>query len=297
MPELPLLRGVEPVKISWSQLRLYDECPAKSELMRKHKPAVQDMRNFFHGNVVDLAMRTWLTQPRPEPGWMAAHIEEMFEKSLGSAKAEGGVIRWKTPSDRAEVLEFCRELVIRLEEILNKFCLPFDWHPAYRFHVPLRIPYIDGKHSAQITLTGEIDLLVFDNTPAEKLKPGIEPGRIAIWDLKGTANEEYYRKVMAQLVFYAIAVKASKAERLGRWAAKTGLIQPMCEQRVRAFDITEDAIREMAGRIERVAHARWNGPLPPKVSDTGCNYCEVRHACSKFKTAPGQQRGRVAVPG
>lgn len=286
MPELPLLHGVEPIKISWSQLRLFDECPAKSELMRSHRPAIQDMRNFFHGNVVDLAMRTWLTQPKPEPGWMAAHIEEMFEKSLGSAKEEGGVIRWKTPSDRAEVMEFCRELVIRLEVILTKFCLPFDWHPAYRFKVPLVIPYIDGEHSAQITLTGEIDLLVF-----------APDGRIAIWDLKGTANEDYYRKVMAQLVFYAIAVKASKAEKLGRWPVKTGLIQPMCEQRIRAFDIEPDAIREMAGRIERVAHARWHGPLVPKVSDAGCDRCEVRHACSKFKTTAGQKRGRIAVPG
>lgn len=297
MTTLPLLRGVEPIKISWSQLRLFDECPAKSELMRKHKPSVQNMRNFFHGNVADLAMRTWLTQDPPQPGWMAAHIEEMFEKALGAAKDEGGVIHWKTPTDRAEVLEFCRELVIRLEEILNKFCLPFDWTPAYRFSVPLVIPYIDGEHSAQITLTGEIDLLVFDNTPAEKLKPGIEPGRIAIWDLKGTANEDYYRKVMAQLVFYAIAVKASKADQLGRWASKTGLIQPMCEERIRPFDITGDAIREMCTRIERVAHARWHGPLAPKVSDVGCDYCEVRHACSKYRTAPGQKRGLIAIPG
>lgn len=297
MTVLPLLRGVEPIKISWSQLRLFDECPAKSELMRKHRPAMQDMRNFFHGNVVDLAMRTWLAQSQPEPGWMAAHIGEMFEKSLGAAKDEGGVIHWKTPTDRAEVLEFCRELVVRLEEILTRFCLPFDWHPAYRFKVPLVIPYIDGEHSAQITLTGEIDLLVFDNTPAGKLKPGIEPGRIAIWDLKGTQNNDYWRKVVAQLVFYAIAVKASKAEQLGRWPVKTGLIQPMCDTRVLAFDIEPDAIREMAGRIERVAHARWRGPLAPKVSDTGCQYCEVRHACPKFKTAPGQKRGLAAIPG
>jgi len=121
------------LRLSWSRLRLHDECPAKGDLMRKASSPYKDVRNFFHGNVVDLLLRRWLaTGTRgedglyrrgpdgPHPGWMAARVDEVFEESLAIAKDSGdGFVKWKTTTDRADTLEFCRELALRLEEIIT----------------------------------------------------------------------------------------------------------------------------------------------------------------------------------
>lgn len=263
------------VRISWSYLRNFDECPAKADLIsRKMKSPLMDARNFFHGNVCDLAMRRYLSLPDPmsELGWMAAQVDAIFDESLQIATDTGdGIVKWKSPTDAAETREFCREAVTRLEPLLVKYCLPFDWKPAWRFKVPLKVHY--GREVRQITIVGEIDLLVFDGT-----------GRVWIWDLKATKNNEYYRKVLGQLAFYAIAVKASEAEKLGRWPVRAGLLQPMCDTPDLMFDIMADsgqAIREMAGRIERVAGDIWAGRLDPKPNDR-CGWCEVRAACPVF---------------
>jgi hypothetical protein len=270
----------KPLSLSWSRLRLHTECPAKGELMRTHKPATQDIRNFFHGNVVDLAMRRWLSQESPEAGWMAAQVDAIFEESAQIAKDTGdGIVRWKTPSDRSDTLLFCRELVTRLEPILARYALPFFWQPAIRFRVPVSVPYLDGTPRV-IYLVGEMDLMVED---CEE--------RIAVWDLKATKDDGYYRKVLGQLAFYALAVKAMK----GRFPAMTGLIQPMCAEQVKPVTVTDQAVREMAGRITALAHDIWAGRLAPKEDDAGCTGaygCAVRHACPKFKMGPP---GRTAL--
>jgi PD-(D/E)XK nuclease superfamily len=260
--------GYEPVSLSWSRLRTHDECPAKGDLLSRHrKSPYADIRNYFHGNVVDLTMRRWLSQESPEMGWMAAQVDAIFDESIELAKSTGdGIVKWKGPDDRTETQAFCRELVVKLEEILAKYCLPFDWNPAWRFKVPLTIAY--GREMRQITLRGEIDLLVFDKT-----------GRIAVWDLKATQNNEYWRKVLGQLVFYNLAVRCSEASTLGKWPVMSGLFQPMCDQPVLPVTVTPQAIREMAGRIERVAGDIWAGRMPAKPDAYRCGSCEVRHAC------------------
>jgi hypothetical protein len=264
----------KPLSLSWSRLRTHTECPAKGELMRTHKPPTQDIRNYFHGNVVDLAMRRWLSRENPETGWMAAQIDAIFEESAQIAKDTGdGIVRWRNPSDKEETRLFCRELVVRLEPILARYALPFTWQPAIRFRVPISVPYLDGELRL-INLVGEMDLMVEDSQ-----------GRIAVWDLKATKDNGYYRKVLGQLAFYALAVKAMK----GRFPAMTGLIQPMCDERVKPVQVTDQAVREMAGRITALAHDIWAGRLAPKEDDAGCTGaygCPVQHACSKFKLPP-----------
>jgi hypothetical protein len=276
----------KPVRLSWSRLRVHDECPAKGDLIaRKMKGPITDVRNFFHGNVCDLAMRRFLAleDPASEMGWMAAQVDALFDESLEIAKSTGdGVVKWKHPGDRDETREFCRQCVTQLEPLLAKYCLPFDWSPGWRFKVPLKVHY--GQEIRQITLTGEIDLLVFDGQ-----------GRVWIWDLKATKNNEYYRKVLGQLAFYAIAVKASDADRLGQWPVMAGLLQPMCDTPDLRVDIMKDgqAIREMASRIERVAGDIWAGRLDPKPTDW-CNRCEVINACPAFSPAQGSKISLVA---
>jgi len=276
---MPERTGVEqgPVRLSWSRLRVHDECPQKGQLLAQRKKAkVADIRSYIHGNIADQLMRRWLSMDEPPPGWMTEHLDEVFEATVTEARETGdGIVKWKSPTDRAEVREFVRELVTRLEEILGKYCLPFDWTPAYRFEVPFEV------HGIAVRLVGEADLLVFDNR-----------GRVAVWDLKATQNNEYWRKVVAQLVFYAIAVRASGAEQLGRWPAMAGLIQPMCDQRVLPVTITPAAIREMGARIERAASDILAGRLDPRPGDY-CQWCEVSHACPAWTVRGG--RGRVSI--
>lgn len=243
--------------------------------MRRHKPSSQDVRSFFHGNVVDLAMRRWLEFDEPPPGWMAAHVSELFDESIEIAReVDHGYVKWKHPGDQRETREFCLECVSRLEPILARYCLPFTWVPAVRFSVPVQIEDLSGVPHTVI-LVGEMDLMVQDARE-----------RVAVWDLKATKDNEYYRKVLGQLAFYALAVRAMS----GKFPAITGLIQPMCDQQVLPVTVDDAAVRQMASRIEKTARDIWAGLLAPKADDAGCSWCPVKHACPKFKmpTSPGR---------
>jgi hypothetical protein len=265
------------LRLSWSRLRLHDECPAKWQLKRDGKSSLTDIRNFMHGNVVDLAMRRWLSQESPEAGWMRAQVDAIFEET--SKPSDEGMVKWKSASDRRDTLDFCRELVVRLEKILLRYALPFNYDPAIRFAVPITIPGLDGE-PRELILHGEMDLLVEDCD-----------GLIAVWDLKATRDNGYYKKVLGQLAFYAIAVLAMR----GRLPAMTGLLQPMCDQQVLPVTVTPQAVREMAARIERTAHDIWAGRTLPKASDEGCNWCEVQRLCSKFDKRQVVRSGRTAL--
>ena len=105
------------------------------------------------------------------------------------------------------------------------------------------------------------------------------------WDLKGTEDASYWRKVTGQLLFYEIALRLMT----GEWPKVSGLIQPMCPDPVLTFCFTEDDRREMLGTICRVAEDIWRGELPPKSGNAGCSQCEVSAACPKF----AHGRGRV----
>ena len=70
----------------------------------------------------------------------------------------------------------------------------------------------------------------------------------------------------------------------------------MCSQRWLPVDVMADdgqAIREMAGRIERMARDIWEGRMPPKPNEF-CGSCEVRHACSAWSAPVGGQALLVA---
>jgi PD-(D/E)XK nuclease superfamily len=265
------------LRLSWSRLRLDAECPAKWQLKRDGKSSLTDIRNFMHGNVVDLAMRRWLSQENPEAGWMRAQVDAIFEET--SKPSDEGMVKWKSATDRRDTLDFCRELVVRLEKILLRYALPFNYDPAIRFAVPITIPGLDGE-PRELILHGEMDLLVEDRD-----------GLIAVWDLKATKDNGYYKKVLGQLAFYAIAVLAMR----GRLPAMTGLLQPMCDQQVLPVTITPQAVREMAARIERTAHNIWAGRTLPKVDDEGCNWCEVQRLCPKFDKRQVVRSGRTAL--
>lgn len=270
----------KPLRLSWSRLRSHAECPAKGQLLSQgYKAKGSDIRMFFHGTVVDSAMRQWLAMENPPLGWMLERVDQILDEEETKARETGdGIVRWRNVQDKEEVRAFCRELVTRLETLLAVICLPYGWQEARRFTVPMTIPGLDGQ-PRRIDLTGEIDLLT------------MPPQGVVVWDLKATKDSGYWRKVLGQLIFYEIAVFIMK----GAWPVRSALIQPMCEQQIVPFQITEDQRREMLTRIVRTAHDIWQGNTLPKADSVGCQGCFVRHACPKYKVAGG--RGRVVMPG
>lgn len=268
------------LRISWSRLKAWEECTEKGYLIgRGLKSPAADLRIFFKGTVVDRCMRRWLDQPEPIPGWMAAQVDTIFDEEWETARTTGdGMVSWRDPGEGKRTRDWCRELVTRLEPILNVVAIPFNYQPAVRFSAPLIIPYLDGT-PMQITLHGEMDLLC--ENPAQ------DPRQFHIWDLKGTVDEHYWKKCVGQLVFYDIACFAM----FGVWPVRSGLIQPMCQAQTPTFTFTDQHRNEMLGRIERVAHKMWRNEHRPKASNSGCDICPVQHACPKW----GAGRGRAPI--
>lgn len=265
----------KPLRISWSKIREHEECRQKSYLKATgHKSPVMDVRNFFQGNVVDRCMRNWLDAAEQNPGVMAAMVEQELIDSEARAKDTGdGVIKWRHASDRDQLKVWCTDLVSRLEPILYQYAIPYEYQPALRFAVPIELPHPDG-HQEQVQLVGEMDLLVKE---ADK--------QWRVWDLKGTNDDNYWRKTVGQLVFYEIACKLM----FGDWPVSSGLIQPMCKERVISFTFEKEQRMDMFYRISKVATDMWRGDVAPKASNAGCNRCEVQHACIKYKATPGQR--------
>ena len=214
-----------PLKVSWSQLRNHEECHRKSYLLRSGKKAkVTNVRNFYHGSVVDQVMRDWLESPLRQPGGMQKMVDRVMSEVADEAKGNDQLIRWRNAQDKEDVRQFCLTLVERLEPILRERVLPFQHEVGKWFKVPIQLPDPYGV-LREVTLIGEMDLLCYDDGPI-------------VWDLKGTADDQYWRKVLGQLTFYDIVITISSGQR----TRKTGLIQPMCSEPVLEF-VIDDAMR------------------------------------------------------
>lgn len=261
------------MRVSWSMLRAHEECKQKSfQLRAGRRNQVGDLRSYFHGMVVDRVMQDWLRHPDRTPGAMPGMVEAAIGQVMTDAATDGdGVVRWRHLDDRAELTAFCVELVRRLEPILTELILPHHFDGPYRFKQPLRVPYLDGT-PVVITLTGEMDLLTHPTG-----------GPHAIWDLKGTRDDQYWRKVVGQLVFYDVAHLAATGLR----SVEVGLIQPMCTQPVLRWAVTDDQRRAMQARIIAYCRDVWTGQRACKDGTSGCLRCVVRGSCERFAAPPG----------
>lgn len=258
----------DPLSISWSRLRAHEECKQKAHLIGQGKrgPAT-NLRNYFHGMVVDTIMKTWLSDPHRRAGDMTAMVRDAIHDVQTQARDTGdGVVRWRTAGDQAELTQFCIDLVERLEPILRVLVLPYPFDVGYRFKVPVKIPDLTGTPTL-VYLHGEMDLKVQ------------HPDFWAVWDLKGTRDDQYWRKVLGQLTFYDLAGYAIHGTPSGR----AGLIQPMCTEPVLEATIGPDERNAMWARIVRYAHDVWSQDVSCKDSTGGCDWCEVRHACPRFQ--------------
>lgn len=261
----------KPIRISWSGLRAHADCRQKSYLIRSGKRSkAADLRLFFHGMVVDKAMVDWLLNPNRSAGDMKAAVDGLIDSVAQEAVDSGdGVVRWRHRGDRAELREFCIELVDKLEPILHERILPHPFEVRRRFTVPVTMPYLDGTPTT-VLLTGEMDLLV-------------QHDGWVVWDLKGTRDNDYWRKVLGQLVFYDLATLALHGEP----SRLTGLIQPMCNQPVVEFELNNDQRTVMWTRIQAMAEDIWRENNECKKTTGGCNWCEVKHACPRYQPDSG----------
>lgn len=268
----------KPLRISWSAIRSHEECHQRSYLMREGKRAkVSNIRNFFHGMVVDQIMREWLDNPLIRHGDISGLVTATMDEMEGVEREKGAMVRWRDAADRKTVRDFCTELVNRLEPILEQHVLPYQYEHGKWFKVPMSLLDADGQQR-DIVLTGEMDLLVYNDGPI-------------VWDLKGTADDQYWRKVIAQLVFYDLAVWVA-----GKTKTRfVGLIQPMCNERLLTFEVTDEDRRNLMIRIQRYAHDVWAGERRCTQDTSKCHWCDVKHACSRFQQPSTAVFGELAA--
>jgi PD-(D/E)XK nuclease superfamily protein len=264
--------GPRRLRISWTSLQTHETCKQRAHLQQgKRATPAQNIRPFFHGIVADKCMRTWLESDNPVSGEMVAMVEDVIEMSIQRAKdRESGVVQWKSRTDRAEMADWVRVLLTRLEPILQKHVLPHSYQPEYKFRVPIRIPDLDGNRSV-IDLVGGMDIRVREMDP--------EP----IWvgyDLKATADPGYLRKVLGQSIFYSVANFAEWGEPFKKFA----FIQPMVENNPLPFvKISHEDLQSMMSRIVSMAHDMWRNDTTPRPLDDNCAWCPVKSACARFK--------------
>lgn len=263
------------LRISWSGLRTHEECKQKGYLTRTGKKAPLDnTRIFFAGNVTDRVVREWLNNdPEHNIGMMPEMVEPMVdshrEKILAGDPEKGvepGVMRWKNRGDREDVIRDCIEAVTKIEPSLLKYVVPFEYQPDFKFEAPVEIPHPNGG-TETILLIGYMDILVRDDKE-----------RWWVWDVKHTRDDSYWRKTIGQLGFYDLAVELL----FGQPTIRTGLLQPLCKKRELPYAVNPESRVQLMQRIIGMATDIWRDEKTPRVDNTLCNYCPVKHACSKF---------------
>jgi len=268
------------IKISWSKLRTHEECKQKAHLQSSGKRAqMEDFRMFFPGTVTDRVVRDWLLEsPEDNLGRMPSMVVEAMEREEQNILDGRGSLRWKSKGDREEVKDLCIRAVTQIEPDLQRLVLPYEYQPDFRFKVPLDVEHPGGGFG-QVILNGAMDILVRDHE-----------GNFQVWDVKHTQNNDYWRKTEGQLTFYDLAVELA----FERPTTVTGLLQPLCTDTVKSFEISADKRAQMLQRISSMAKDLWEGNVEPRDDNKYCNYCAVKHACVKFQ--PVIKDGKKRMP-
>lgn len=266
------------MRLSWSGLRVQEECSEKGYHKRQGNFSKRNnQRVFFPVTVLDRVVRDWL-DAGGETDAMPDMVEAVMDREWKIIRDEGGEISWRDSADRARVLSDVREAVDKIQPALQRLVLPFDYQSDYRFSVPVNLPHPAGG-TEEILLIGAMDILVRDAS-----------GRFCVWDVKMTRDNDYWRKTRGQLTFYDVAVLLSENSK----TYKTGLLQPLCREEIKVFEISDNDRAQMMQRISAFARAVWNKERTPRQDTTYCRYCEARNACSKFE-ASRDEKGRRTV--
>lgn len=273
--------GGHTVRVSWSSLKTHEECRQRGALHREGKRSkITNVRNFFPGRVTDRVVRYWLEDdPRANLGVMPDMVRDIVERELASVGEEGEIVDWRHKTDKDDVIRQCEEAVRRIEPALERYVLPYSWMVDFGFRTPvlMRAPWgLD-----QVILNGYMDIIVRD--------PETDSWRI--YDVKHTANKDYWKGSFGQLVFYSYENQI----RTGNLPLEVGFFQPLVAEGVKRFKVTDTHVNVLAGRIQSMAYEVWSGMDFPRSDNTLCNFCDAKHACVKFKPVTNG-KGRRVVP-
>jgi hypothetical protein len=257
--------------ISWSRLRTHEECRQKGMLQRAKKQApLRDVRNFFPGTVTDRVVRDWLNgEPEKNPHLMPDMVAAILDREEKLVPQEGGILKWRDKEDRDRILKECVEAVTKIEPLLNKYVLPYEYAVDVRFKAPMLAPHPNGTME-QVVINGAMDILVRDAV-----------GRYAVWDVKHTRDDNYWKKTRGQLSFYDLAILLLE----GEYTYFTGLLQPLCKKPDPGFRLGEDDRSQLMQRVLAMANDVWKEDFTPTKDTNACYWCDVKHACIKFKSA------------
>lgn len=273
------------IKVSWSSLLRWEECGMKFlKHDQREKSVITDGRNFIQGSICDKVMRQWLSESNPQPGGMFNYIEDALQ--FYAKENDEYVIKWRGDrnEDFTKVREFCYGAIASLEHVLTEKVLPYEYDPAGRFDVPIKIPSLSGE-LMEIRLIGEWDLLVRDKNKDYH-----------IMDLKVTANKDYVKgKTLAQLTFYALVV-GSMFKDLSQ-PKTAGFITPALDQTYIPVSITDRDKQILMSRIVKFVHGIQKKEFEPQPGNH-CFGCGVKHVCNYWNpplVSDNKGRNRVSI--
>lgn len=260
----------EPLRISWTGLKRYEDCHQRQLRTVQGKAAkTSNGRIFLPGSVCDRSMRKWLESDNPLPGQMVEYVDEFLR--YFEDEDPQYVIKWRgNPNeDRAKVREFCQGVVRELEPILMQKVIPYRYQPEVRFTIPMYLPDLNGEPRL-VHLIGGIDIAVLDDNDDFELI-----------DLKSTADESYVRRgILGQLTFYSIAWGQYVGQR--DQPRRACFVLPACRQKVVPVDVGPEERKVMLSRIVAMAHGVWREEWQPNPGGQ-CGWCDVKGACDHFK--------------
>lgn len=253
------------------------DCKQKGALQRSGKRArMEDYRIFFPGMVTDRVIRDWLLDdPENNQGLMPDMVEEICRKELEEVAKQEKSVKWRDPKDMEEVLAECRKAVELSEPYLNKYVIPYDYQPDFRFQAPMKVqnPVTGGTNI--ITLRGAMDILV--RRPVDESVGRLED-EWYVYDVKHTKNEQYWRKTRGQLSFYDLACLLL----FGKGTKVNALLQPLCKEPWKVFEMDEPGRDILMKHVLDMAKDIWEDNREPTKDSSMCFNCNVKHACTKF---------------
>ena len=264
------------LRLSWSALRVQEECREAGYHRRAGRGLKQDnQRVFFPGTVLDRVVRDWLTDG-PEKDTMPDMVTSVVDREWKNILDEGGSIAWKDARDKAKVIADVREACVKIQPDLMRWVVPFEYQADLKFRAPVMLPHPAGGLE-QVEIIGAMDITVRD-----------DKNRFMVHDVKMTRDNSYWRKVRGQLTYYDLAMFLME----GKYTSMATLMQPLCNEPMKMFRITDEERTQMMARVTAFARQIWMNDHTPRQDTTYCGYCFARSACSKFApvTQPGGRR-------
>lgn len=264
------------IKISWSALRSHMECKQKGYLQRSGKKAtMENQRVFFPGTVTDRVVRDWLADdPYSNPGLMPDMVETIVMREQKKIEERGKQLRWKDDKDRDNIILECQEAVRKIEPSLNKLVLPYEYDVDFGFKAPMKVDNPSGGKT-NLTLIGFMDIIVRRDT-----------NLWAVYDVKHTKDNYYWKKTRGQLSFYDLVVDVL----FDAPTFEVGLLQPLCKEPERMFNLSDEDRSILLAHVQGMSDDIFNENFEPDAPIDACMFCNVKHACSRFTPVNGTKR-------